>query len=472
MTAALRAGWRSSWLPVCLLLAGCTATIAPAPTSTLRIPPSWRSPVGPGNAQQAVERGWWSAFGDPALSALVDDALRNNGDLAVARSRVAAALARGAIAHAAQLPEIDATAQPARARTLNAFGQPYVTDVYQAGIQASYELDIWGRLARANDAALAAYQAERGSADAAALSIAASVATGYLNLRGLDAQLDLAQATLALRAQSSDLAQRQFQVGYSSRLEWLQAQSEYQATAEQVPPLQRAISQQENNLALLAGRSPGAIVRGRALVDLTAPSVPAGLPSQLLRRRPDIYRAEQNVVAQDANLRAIADQMLPSFKLTVAGGVENFRLSELVNAPTALWNLALGMAAPLYTGGRLQALTDVAAAQRDEAIYTYENVVRQSFAETENALQAVLRLDQEAVRTMARRDTAGAALDIARRRHAGGYASYLEELDAQRTLYNAQVGLLVLKSRSLVATVDLYRAMGGGWSIDRVEVRP
>ena len=456
---------------VALLLGGCAGKVAQPPASTLTVPAHWRNQVGPDSGQQGTERAWWAAFGDPQLSALVAAALEYNGDLRIARARVQEFRARTVIAHAGELPTLSAQLTPTRTRTLNGFAQPFVTNVYQGSFQANYELDVWGKLAKADEAALAGYQAEQASADAVALSIAASVASAYLNLRGLDAQLELAQATLQLREQSRELARREFDIGYSSRLELAQAESEYDATAELVPQLERTIGEQENALAVLAGRNPGEIARGRRLAELESPAVPAGLPSDLLRRRPDIYRAERNVLAQDANLVAVRDQMLPSFKMTVGGGVENFDFSKLVNAPTALWNLTLGMAAPLYEGGRLQAQTDIAAAQRDEAIYAYESVVRNAFAETENSLDAVYRLKLQERQTRARRDSAAEALRIARNRHRNGYASYLEELDAQRTLYSADVGLLQLQTRILIASVDLYRALGGGWSGDAIAAR-
>jgi NodT family efflux transporter outer membrane factor (OMF) lipoprotein len=341
---------------------------------------------------------------------------------------------------------------------------PYVTNVYQAEFQASYEVDLWGRLAAQTDAAGATYQAEQANAEAAALSIAATVASGYLNLRGLDAQLELTEATLKLREQSRDLAKRQFDVGYSSRLEWLQAQAEYQTTAEQLPQLRRSIFEQENALSVLVGANPGAVARGLALEVLSPPPVPAGLPSELLRRRPDIARAEFNLVAANANLAAVRDQMLPSFKLTAVGGVQNLKLHDLINAPTALWRLTGLVVAPLYEGDRIQHQTDAAAAQRDQTVFAYENTVRGAFAETDNSLGAIFRLKQQAVENDARRATAAETLRIAHNRYRNGYASYLEELDAQRTLYNADVGRLQLKTRILLASVDLYRAMGGGWA--------
>jgi NodT family efflux transporter outer membrane factor (OMF) lipoprotein len=447
-----------------MLLAGCAIKAPPPPASTLSVPAAWRTPAGPLPGSPAVERQWWQSFGDPALNALVAAALEHNGDLRIARARVAQYRALMTVAESAQKPNVSFDSAPTRTRQLAYNGVPYVTNVYQAEFQASYEIDVWGRLAAQTSGAKATYQSEQANADAAALSIAATVASGYLNLRGLDAQLELTEATLKLREQSRELAQRQFEVGYSSRLEWLQAQAEYQATAEQVAPLKRAIFEQENALSVLTGVNPGAVARGTSLAELNPPPVPAGLPSDLLRRRPDIARAEFNLVALNANLEATRDQMLPRFQLTGAGGIQNLKLHDFLNAPTALWRLTGLVTAPVYEGGRIEAQTEAAAAQRDQAVIAYENAVRTAFSETDNGLGAIYRLKEQAVQNDARRATAAETLRIAHNRYRNGYASYLEELDAQRTLYNADVGRLQLKTRILQASVDLYRAMGGGWS--------
>lgn len=447
-----------------LLLAGCAAKVGPAPQSTLQTPAQWRTQAESVSVAQAVDKLWWQSFNDPALTALVAAALEGNGDLRIARARVADYRARVAAAHASQLPAVSVTAGPTRTRTLAYNGVPYETNLFAAEFQASYEVDVWGKLASLTDAARAGYAAEQANADAAALSIAATVASGYLNLRGLDAQLELTQATLKLREESRELARRQFEVGYSSRLEWLQAQAEYQAAAEQIPQLERQIFEQENALSLLAGGNPGTVRRGMALADLAPPQVPAGLPSDLLRRRPDIARAGQGVIAANAALAATRDQLLPSFRLTAVGGLQSTVFSDLLKDPTHLWRLTGGLAAPLFDGGRVQAQTDSAAAQRDQSLYTYENAVRTALAETDNSLGALQRLREQAVQNDARRATAAETLRIARNRYRNGYASYIEELDAQRTLYSADVQRLQLKTRILTASVDLYRALGGGWT--------
>ena len=462
-SAAARRTVAGAGVAAALLLAGCAATVAPPPPSSLQIPAAWRTAIEEQGSGPVAQQ-WWQSFGDPALTALVNQALQNNGDLRVARARVAQYRAQIGVAQASQKPTITADTAPTRVRQLAYNGVPYVTNVYQAEIQASYEIDLWGRLAELTDAATASYQAEQANADAVGLSIAATVASGYLNLRGLDAQLALTEATLKLREESAKLAKRQFDVGYSSRLEWLQAQAEYQTTAEQVPQLKRQIFEQENSLSILTGGNPGPIARGIELAELQAPVVPEGLPSELLRRRPDIARAEYNLVAINANLRATRDQLLPSFKLTAVGGIQSLSWHDFVNSPTALWHLSGAVVAPIFEGGRVQSQTDSVAAQRDQIIYTYENAVRTAFSETDNGLGAIVRLREQAIQNDARRATAAETLRIAHNRYRNGYASYLEELDAQRTLYSADVGRLQLKTRILVASVDLYRVLGGGWT--------
>ncbi|WP_028104751.1 efflux transporter outer membrane subunit [Pseudoduganella violaceinigra] len=450
-----------------LAVAGCAARI-PAPLSSqLSLPESWRSEQRlsePSSTQ--VHGAWWKAYGDPALSDLVARVLAHNTDIRLAQLRVAEFRARLAAADASRAPTLAATFAPVRTRTLAYNGIPYTTSLFAGEIQAAYEVDLWGRLGHASEAAAQSLAAEKANADAAALSVAALTANGYLQLRGLDAALELARATLDLREQSRRLAQQQFETGYTSRLEWLQAQAEYQAAAEQVPQLQRQISDQENALSLLAGGNPGPIARGKSLDELSPPEIPVGLPSALLQRRPDIARAAHNVAAAKAGVQASSEQLLPSFRLTATGGVQSTDFSKFLHDPTYLWRIGAAMAAPIWDGGRVQAQTDAAAAQRDQSLLAYEHAVRTALVEVENSMTALQRLREQTAQNEARRATAAETLRIARNRYRNGYASYLEELDAQRTLFNADVTRLQLRSRLLGASVDLYRALGGGWSGD------
>jgi multidrug efflux system outer membrane protein len=446
----------------CLLaLAGCAATTPPPPASTLEVPAAWRTQVGPGARPEAL---WWGAFGDPVLNQLVQRALAHNGDVRVAASRLQEYRDRVTVAASAQAPALNAAITPARARLIGPFGTPVEGTSLNGSLQASYELDLAGKLASTTAAARADLQSQQALAGATALSVAANTASGYLNLRGLDAQLALAQATLASRERSLALAKRQFEVGYSSRLDFAQAQAEYHVTAAVVPQLERAIAQQENALGVLVGASPGAIARGAALDALEAPSIAPGLPSELLRRRPDIAQAERAVAAADAGLAAARAQLLPSIRLTGSGGLQASSISQLLRSPYLLWSVGGSVLAPLFDGGRLRAQADIAASQRDRAVIGYETVVRNAFADTENALSAVRRLGEQVTEAGQRRKASAEVLRIAHNRYANGYASYLEELDAQRSSFSADVAVLQLRASLLAAHVDLYRALGGAWA--------
>ncbi|WLI87560.1 efflux transporter outer membrane subunit [Massilia sp. R2A-15] len=446
---------------VCLLaLAGCAATTAPPPASTLEVPAAWRSQVGPGAQPEAL---WWGAFGDPVLNQLVQRALAHNGDVRIAAARLQEYRDRVTIAAGAQGPALNAAVTPARARVIGPFGTPVEGTSLNGSLQASYELDLFGKLASTTAAARADLQSQQALAGATALSVAASTASGYLNLRGLDAQLALAQATLASRERSLALAKRQFDVGYSSRLDWAQAQAEYHVTAAVVPQLERAIAQQENALSVLVGASPGAISRGAALDALAAPAIAPGLPSELLRRRPDIAQAERAVAAADASLAAARAQLLPSIRLTASSGLQASSISQLLRSPYLLWSIGGSVLAPLFDGGRLRAQAGIAASQRDRAVIAYETVVRNAFADTDNALTALQRLDEQLAQAVQRRQASAEVLRVAHNRYANGYASYLEELDAQRSSFSADVAVLQLRASLLAAHVDLYRALGGAW---------
>lgn len=456
-------------VPLLLLsLAGCRIAVPDAPRSTLAVPQAWRAQAPLVGPDGAVEGQWWRAFNDPVLDALVARALAGNTDVRTAQSRLQEYQARIRVAASSQQPSVTIGLTPQRARAIGPFGTPIESTSVQGNIQAAYELDPFGRLQNTTRAAEFDYAAQQAAADATALSVAANTASGYLNLRGLDAQLALARQTLESRQRSLDLARRQFEVGYSSRLELAQAEAEYRTTAGVVPQLERSITQQENALALLLGASPGPIARGTELGALEAPAIQPGLPSELLRRRPDIAQAENAIAAADASLASARDQMLPSLRLTASAGGYAHNVPDLLGSGTGLWSIGASILAPLFDAGRLRAQAEVSASLRDRAVFGYEAVVRNAFAETENALTAVQRLRQQLDEAQGRRTATAEALRIAHNRYRNGYSSYLEELDAQRNSFTAETNVLQLRATWLQAHVDLYRALGGGWTAARV----
>lgn len=441
-------------------LAGCATEVEQAPSS-LPIPTQWRNQVGPG---AAVEARWWRAFNDPSLNRLVDQALRNNPDILTARSRVDQYRAQLRGAQGDNFPTLDAGVSATRARSLSAAtGQPAESAVFQGLLQASYNVDLWGERSSSIDAAKASLAAQQAAASAAELTIASSVASGYMTLVSLDEQLRVTRATLASRADSLTLAQRQFESGYTSRLEWVQSRSEYQTAKAQVPLLQHQIAQQENALSILVGMNPRQIARQNHFDHIVPQTVPAVMPSQLLQRRPDIVQAERQLLAADASLQSSRASLLPALNLTASGTMQSSVLHELVENPFRLWSIGGSVLAPLLNREALTAQVDVSMATRNQALYNYEKVVRSAFSEVNDDLDAITRYQEQLAELQEQETVVQEALRIARNRYQNGYASYLDELDAQRSLFSIQLSVVQAKNNLLLAQIDLYRALGGGW---------
>jgi len=421
---------------------------------------AWRTVADAGAPPPGAQ--WWRAFGDATLARLVDQALANNTDVATAIARLAEARAQAALARAQLAPSLDLGASASRTRSLSAVtGQPVENTSAQPQFQAAYEVDLFGRLADLSEASRAAFMASATARDAAAIGVAASTATGYLTLRGLDARLEVARQTLAARDQSLRFARSRAEVGYTSRLELRQAQVEYESAVQLVPQLQLAVTRQENALRLLLGDVPGDVPRGAALLAMQVPPVPAGLPSEVLRRRPDIAQAEYTLAGADASLSAARKQFLPTIRLT---GTAGLLLVNSLSDPTTLWALGGSVLAPIFSGGRLQAQADAAVARRDQAAFAYRRTALTAFREVEDALAGVARLAEQGESLQRQRDLLADTLRLATSRYRAGYATYLEQLDAQRGLLGAELSLLQTRADLLNAAVSLYQAMGGGWT--------
>lgn len=443
-----------------LTLCGCATRVEKAPAS-LPIPPAWRHQAGPGAAPEA---NWWRAFRDEAMSRLVVQALRNNPDILTARARVDEYRARLRATRGNDFPTLSAGVAATRERTLSAAtGQPYETDVFQGLLQANYEVDLWGARRSSVNAAQASLEAQQAAASAAELTIASSVASGYLNLCALDEQLRVTRATLATRENSLRLAERQFRAGYTSRLEWMQAASEFQTAKAQVPQLIHQIAEQENALSILAGMNPRAIARSRGFNQIMPHRLPALMPSQLLNRRPDIVQAQRQLIAADASLASSRAQLLPSLNLTASGTLQSSVLHQLADNPFRLWSIGGSVLAPLFNREALTAQVDISMAARNQALYGYEKVVRNAFSEVNTAVDAIRRGEEQLTELQKQEQFVAEALRIAHNRYQNGYASYLDELDAQRTLFSTQLNLVSVKNNLLQAQIDLYRALGGGW---------
>lgn len=450
-------------------LAGCMPAYRQTPAlASITAPPDWSTPHSTHSASQTpVNPQWWQAFGDATLNQHVDAALAHNTDLLAAGSRLDAARAQLALSRSAIGPTLAATLGVQAQRALGATGVA-TTRVAQPGLQASWEPDLWGRLhtlVSAADFRLRASQADR---DAVALSISSTTAQTYIGLLALEAQLAQTRDTATSRAEALRIARDKAQAGYTSQLQVTQAESEYQSVLQSLPQLQAAIARQYNALRLLTGELPGqrdpADAQPGRFAQLRLPSVPVVLPSELLRRRPDLAQAESLLAASDASLEASRAAFLPQVALSASLGT--LYINALGYNPASLWSIGGSVLAPLFDQGRLSAQYDSAAAQRDQAAFAYRAAALAAFADVENALVGVERLQQQMDHATQRRDVLAHSLQYAKDRYEAGYAPYLEQLDAQRNLYQTEIEVINLRQSQLLNQLSLYKALGGGWNAD------
>ncbi len=442
-----------------LCLAACTAPPA-APRPELATPPQWRLAGG----SAALDRAWWDGFGDPVLSRLVGEALARNLDLRQAAARAAEARALARAQQGPLMPSVDVAAAAVRSRDISeVLRAPFLSTAHQSQIELAYEVDLWGRLAALAAAADASAQAVAAARDALALNLAGTVAASYLRLRSLDAQLGLAADMLGSFDVSRRLVQLRARYGDIGTAEAAQAEAAWQAAADSTAALQLAIARQEEALNLLLGRTPGPLERGLSLEALTVPPMPdAGLPSTLLQRRPDLQVAEQQLAASDAQFAAARAQLLPSLRLGAA--LARAGSTALPDGPFTLWSLGGSVLAPIFNGGRLRALAEASASRRDQALLAYERTVLTAFGEVETRLAASGQAQARWAHARAQREAVAAASFIAGRRLRAGYVSRFEALNAERAAWGAAQAAAQRRADLLESRVDLYRALGGGWS--------
>ncbi|MFM0237157.1 efflux transporter outer membrane subunit [Paraburkholderia phytofirmans] len=415
--------------------------------------------------QGAVQ--WWSQFNDPVLDGLIQRALDQNKDLAIAAARVDEFYGRLMTTRAGLFPQVGANFAGGRGRSVPAPGfAPAVGNQVQLDVMASWEIDLFGRLRRLTEAARADYLGTQAAQQATRIALISSVATSYLLLRDLDQRLEIAKSTLASRADALSLFQERFTGGVVSQLQVSQAKSEYESAQASVYAFQQQIAQQENALSLLLGDNPGPIPRGKPLTQLSAPAIPAGLPSSLLERRPDILQAEQALVSANASIGAARAQYFPSISLTGMFGAASTALSGLWTGPARIWSFAGAISQPIFTGGAITGSVRTAEAQQQEALFSYEQAIQSAFADVENALVGVARVRDQLQATNRQVEALAQYASLARDLYEGGYTSYLEVLDAERSLFNAQLQQSQLQDQQLAEIVALYKALGYGWNVD------
>lgn len=458
-------------LAAAALVAGC-AVGPDYRRPDMDLPQQWAPHTGASVASSAGER-WWSLYGDPVLDALVDEALAHNADAQVATARVLEARALAGIVDADLYPAVGANASVARTRTsaVGTFplppGTPLTQTGYRATLDAAWELDLWGKYRRASEAARADLFATESARESVRLSVAAQVAQQYFALLALDAQEGILRRTLSTRAETVQLLGKRVEAGYSSELDLRQAQAEESAARSQLATVLQLRDRQENALSVVLGRSPRAVMeesvaRGAATA---APGlwVPAGLPSELLLRRPDLQEAEQRLVAANARIGVARADYFPSIALTGYVGSESAGLSNLFSGPAGIFQFAGRLAQPIFQAGRIGYNVEATEARRDQALALYRQAVASAFRDVRDALTA-----QTAARDVLEAETARAealrqALDKANRRYDAGIASWLEVLDTERQLLIAELARADAERVQRTAVADLFKALGGGW---------
>lgn len=455
-------------LPLLLSLTACNmAPVYLRPD--VEAPPQWGQAEHTGaRSEAAVPSEWWKLFGDDALNQLIDTALAENKDMKVAYARIEQARAQLGITDAQRYPQVTGglsdqhTMRSAEAAP-RLPGDRHGEDI-KATIGVSYELDLWGRLRNASDAAREKLLSSEYNQQALRISLESQVATAYFKLLALDRQLEIARRNLATQEETLHMTQRRFEGGVASGYDYAQARAQTQQTRSSIPDLERQITLQENALSILLGRNPGPVPRGRSIDTLTADlDIPPGLPSQLLERRPDILAAEAQLRAANANIGAARAAFFPKISLTGATGYESSALHTLGDPGSALWSLAAGLAQPIFMGGQLKNQLRQAEASEREMVATYQKTVQTAFRETEDGLINLRKTREQADSKRQRATALGEAQHISFLRYQEGLTSFMDVLDAERNQLQAELDVVTLQNQQLAYTVSLFAALGGGW---------
>jgi multidrug efflux system outer membrane protein len=464
---------RKTLIAAIFLLTGCT--VGPNyHRPAVQTPQTFRAPTPlPSETASLANLEWWKVFKDERLQGLVRTALTQNYDLRDAVARVEAARANLGITRSNQFPNADASGY-VQANRLSRNGslplsQAFVPSQNRGFGDAtlnllSFEVDLWGRLRRATEAARANLLGAEENRKAVVTTLVSEVATSYFSLRELDAELEISLHTLTTRQESLDLIKTRQSGGVATLLDLRQGEQLVYTAAETIPTLEQQIEQTENQISLLLGKNPGEVIRGRSLTEQELPpEVPAGLPSALLERRPDIGAAEQNLIAFNAEIGVARAAYFPQLTLTGFLGGQSSKLTNLFSGPSSVWSFVPQVTQPIFTAGRLKSAVRLAEAQRESALIQYERTIQVAFTEVSNALIAHQRVresrEQQELLVAALRDRTR----LAYVRYRGGVDTLLNALDADRDQFQAELNLSQIRLNELLSVVQLYKALGGGW---------
>jgi outer membrane protein, multidrug efflux system len=454
------------------VLAGCT--VGPDyKRPKIEIPQSFR--FEDKEARDVANTAWWEQFKDPVLNELIGIALQENKDLKIAAARIEQFLGLYGTTRAAQFPQVGAGASAGQQRTSQITGPTPLQNFsnasptfsnYDIFLNASWEIDLWGKLRRATEAARANLLSSEDARRAVVLTLVTSVANSYVNLRDLDKQFEIAKQTVGVRGESYRLFKLRFDGGIISELELSQVKSEYEEALARIPVYEKLIAQQENALSVLLGRNPGPISRGKSIDELVLPTIPAGLPSDLLANRPDIRQAEGNLMSANANIGVAKAQYFPSISLTGFLGYASNDLSKLFTSAAGTWAYGANLAAPIFTAGAIRGQVKASEAIQQQTLIRYQQTIQTAFREVDDALVDQKRSREQLATQGQQVETLRQYARIARLRFDEGYTSYLEVLDAERSLFNAQLSYAQTQGTIFQSLVSVYKAIGGGWIVE------
>ena len=415
---------------------------------------------------------WWELFDDPAMNELIAVALEENRDLATAFSRIEEARARYGFERSDLFPTLGGGMQYNRGNTFPGQNVPIgsVQDLYVFAGQLNYEADIFGKVRRSTRAARAELLATEEAARAVMIALVADVASSYLLLRDLDTRLEISQRTVQTRQASLAIIQARYDNGIVPLLDVNQAEIEEADAAAQIASFERAIIETENLINVLVGRNPRPVLRERNReLQMSPPEVPAGLPSELLVRRPDVRQAEQSLSAQTERIGAAVAMRFPTLSLTGVLGLASNDLSDLNSGDAKIWSVGAGLFAPIFDAGKNKRRVEVERAKTEQALNRYEQTILQALREVEDALAGIRTYHDEATARHRQATAARSASTLSRARYDGGVTSYLEVLESDRSLFRAELVESEVRREQLVSVVELYKALGGGWELPAPE---
>ena len=451
---------------VLVALAGCTVGpdfVRPAVQS----PAAWR--IDYPMAAEVANTKWWEQFGDPVLNQLIETALRDNLDVRVAAARIDQFLGALTTTDSQAYPQFGYGAGAARTRASRE-GQPPIPEpasnyfsLYQASLNAGWQVDLFGRVRRLSEAAQAQVYASQEGQRGVVLTLVTGVATSYIALRALDRQLEIAKSTAANFGETARIFDLRFKRGLVSQTEVTQVRSQYQQALTAIPTFEQQIAALENQISILLGRDPAPIPRGKTIDELAAPLIPAGLPSDLLQRRPDILAAEQNLVAANASIGVARSLYYPSLSLTGALGSTSTAFGNFLTGPATTWSVVAGLTGPIFTFGAIEGQVRSAEAQKAQAELVYRQTVLGAFRDTNSALigtqKSIEGVEYQRGRVKALREFAR----LSRLKFEAGLIGYLEVLVADNELFAAELSFVNLQANRYSQAINVYQAMGGGW---------